>query len=98
MGKVFKISDRAAFEYKPSTKACTHNAVTIDEDTRTVECKDCEAVLDPFDFLVKCAYNEAHTFKRYEQLEKAIEARRREEKRLNEQIERLKRIKKLKQL
>lgn len=41
---------------------CNHNAVTLDEHTRTVTCADpkCGAVLDPFNFLA----SNAHTIQR----------------------------------
>lgn len=38
---------------KRYTRFCTHGRITLDEHQRLVNCAECGAVLDPFQFLLK---------------------------------------------
>ena len=77
---------------------CRHDAVTLDEHTRTVTCANpqCGAVLDPFDFLVSngntiqrawSAYK--HTMQQVHEIAERLSILKKEEKRLRAMVKRL---------
>ena len=80
------------------TRFCTHEAVSLDQHTRTIRCADlnCGAVLDPFDFLLTQARTISRAWQNYAQAARqAAEAVERvsvllkEEKRLRAAVRRL---------
>lgn len=63
---------------------CLHDRTTVYENARELVCRDCGAVLDPVDFLVRLARVRAHEVSRVQRL-------RAEERRLLERVDDLKR-------
>lgn len=64
---------------------CAHRRVLIDDNKRTVECGDCNALLDPFQELSKVAH-------RHEHIAYELKAARRESKALHGRIDLMKRL------
>jgi hypothetical protein len=64
---------------------CGHRRVLIDDNHRTVECGDCNALLDPFAELSKVAH-------RHERIAFDLKAAKRETKALTSRVDLLKRI------
>jgi hypothetical protein len=64
---------------------CQHRTVLIDDNKRTVECGDCNALLDPFAELSKVAH-------RHERIAYELKAAKRETKALAGRIELMKRV------
>jgi hypothetical protein len=75
---------------------CRHESISLDSHTRTLECVECKAVLDPFNFLCNNAqtlrmawvrYQEVQ--RRYKEKEDSISALQKEERRLKARIKTL---------
>jgi hypothetical protein len=79
------------------TRYCTHGRITLDEHQRLVNCADCGAVLDPFQFLLKQAEllqrawdNHRMAARKVEELNASISNLKAEEKRLKGRVARAK--------
>lgn len=70
-------------------------AVDVDEQERIVRCKKCDAVIDPFDFLLAIARKENNAISRSYELIRECEQLSKQVIQLNSQIFRLKEEKKL---
>lgn len=90
----------AAIKLEPRKKPqhCLCLQVYVDEHTRTIECKSCGRVMDPFDFLMKAARKQNNTvfeIKASQQalgkLQEDIKNLRRERQNLKAQVGRLQR-------
>ena len=77
---------------------CSHDAVILDEHTRTIQCADpkCGAVLDPFSFLKQQAHTissawSAHSqaMRQANEVAERVTALKREEQRLRAMVKRL---------
>ena len=82
---------------KRYTRFCTHGRITLDEHQRLVNCADCGAVLDPFQFLLKQADllqrawdNYRMASRKVEELNTSISNLQTEEKRLKARVRRAK--------
>ena len=82
---------------KRHTRFCTHGRITLDEHQRLVNCADCSAVLDPFQFLLKQADMLQRAWDHYrmasrkvEELNTSIANLQAEEKRLKARVRRAK--------
>lgn len=54
-----KSSDRdGSFSIKQTDKNCQHKYVEIDADEREVRCQNCNAIVDPFEYVLGMAYEE----------------------------------------
>jgi len=42
-------------KFKKIKKLCSHYRILVDVETRTIECEQCGAIVDPFDFLYRIA-------------------------------------------
>jgi hypothetical protein len=76
---------------------CAHNKVTLNEHDRVVNCTDCGATLEAFNFLLSNARtlqmawrNHAEAARRVAELNQSIAVLAKEEKRLRAQVRRLK--------
>ena len=79
---------------------CAHRAIEIDEQARTLTCKDCGEQLDPVAYLIEWANGlrrpcwtpeEIEFLKgKYEQLERSLADKKRERDRLQREIRKLK--------
>lgn len=48
-----------AIQVKNEKMQCEHRRLIVyDLQTRTIECDDCKKILDPFDWVVRCAHDE----------------------------------------
>lgn len=87
------ISITRAFTYKradnPEQMLCNHESVEVCEETRTVECKKCNIILDPFDYLKDVCYREYSAFHQYMHNKKVISAMEKRYTTLSKQIEEL---------
>lgn len=79
------------------TRFCTHGRITLDEHQRLVNCAECGAVLDPFQFLLKQAdllqrawANHRMAAAKVEELNTSISNLKTEEKRLKGRVARAK--------
>ncbi len=75
-----KEAERKGLQQKQKARKpyCPHNSTMLDPHTRSVECKNCGSIIDPFDYLLKIARNNDMYWnmrKEYEQ--EATEARKR---------------------
>lgn len=61
---------------------CTHDAVLVNDKERTLRCRRCEALLDPFDYVVSLCDTESRYIENVKYL-------RREEKQRRQNIEKL---------
>lgn len=84
-------------DQKRFTRFCTHGRITLDEHNRLVNCADCAAVLDPFQFLMKQADllqrawdNYRMASRKVEELSTSISNLKTEEKRLKARVQRAK--------
>lgn len=75
---------------------CQHGAIRIDAHDRTVQCADCTAALDPFDFLLNNAVtlrraweNHRATTHAVAELNERLSVLKKEEKRLRAMVKRL---------
>lgn len=52
-----KEAERKGLSVKPKTYKpyCPHNSTSVDPQTRSVECKNCGKIIDPFDYLLSIA-------------------------------------------
>ena len=66
---------------------CKHTRQTIDEELRTVGCRDCDEQLDPVQVLV-------HWARDWDNVDRTLRRNQRETRLLNQEIEELKRQKK----
>ena len=81
---IINIATARTLTPKRKQPGCRCYSVTVDEQTRMLECDKCHRVIDPFDFLFEWAKREqSNVFN--------INQRRREIKRLGEEIAELKR-------
>lgn len=78
------------------TRFCQHGRISLDEHQRVVSCRDCAAVLDPFEFLRDNARtlqrawsNHAVAHRKVHELTERIEALTKEHKRLQGKVARL---------
>jgi len=58
------MSDAPIFKIKPIEKYCQHKNVDLDDKMRTIECTECGAIMEPFEFLKRLAYEESDHIKR----------------------------------
>lgn len=66
MGKAIDITNvQRNLIAKHKDHSCGCKQVTIDQDTRTVICNNCQAVVDPFDFLLSSAISDNIAFNNY---------------------------------
>lgn len=95
--KVLSINSKHGFTYKKSPRHedgyCFHRNVVVDEQSRTIECDKCGVVMDAFDFLKSCCYEEDNAFVRLGQLKIEVAKLEKRYKNLNSEIQRLSRIK-----
>ena len=77
---------------------CRHDAVTLDEHTRTIKCADpkCGAILDPFGFLMSHARTierawsaHAHAMRQANEIAERVSVLKKEEQRLRAMVKRL---------
>lgn len=94
MGEVRVIDFKAKpfSETKGRDKFCEHNRILIDEKERKLECKDCNRVLDPIDYLISIANKENSMWERYCSYDKEVDRLKKRYSNLNKEIERLKRV------
>lgn len=83
-------------EPKKSQQGCLCRQVCVDEHTRTIQCKSCGRVMDPFDFLMKAAKKQNNTVFEIQasrqvlgKLQEEIKNLRRERQNLKAQVGRL---------
>lgn len=81
----------------PPMHCCDHPAVRLDEHSRTMECTQCGAVLDPFDFLRRNAMTLQRAWRDHkyvkgqlEELNTRVDALKKEERRIKARIGTLK--------
>lgn len=82
-------------ERRPMTP-CSHEEIRLDEHSRTVVCERCDAVLDPFDFLlynarvIQSAWTSHRAVKeQVRKLNESVSTLKREQKRLASSVRRL---------
>lgn len=75
------VVDLDAYRRIRSAKYCGHRKIDLDDGNRSVKCRDCAAVLDPFDMLIRFSME-------WEHLRLAVDLR----KKLQAHIEVLKRL------
>jgi len=79
MGKIIQIGKAKIERVRSGLERCRHRYFKYDPDGRTIECQDCQKILDPFDAFVELAHiwEEAYTTleNRQKELEE-LEARR----------------------
>lgn len=78
---------------EPRLKYCQHNKIQLDQDERILRCKDCNSVLNPFDYLVNNAMHlrrawidHANVTNQLRDLQSRIDALKAEEKRLKGRV------------
>lgn len=75
------------------SRYCSHWHVWVDENARTVQCQDCEAMLDAFTVLLGYAHKERHFAYSRDELRKLgdkVDALTREERNIKARIRRAK--------
>ncbi|KKM92534.1 hypothetical protein LCGC14_1217630 [marine sediment metagenome] len=93
----FKPDDRRPITIKRRKGICHHNHVMLNEQTRMVECEDCDQIIDPYDYMYGWACGDRHLSSLRKQLRKEIkklsvkfEALKREERNIKARIRRVK--------
>jgi len=89
-GKVINLKFvRAKYEQT----SCRHKCVTVNEDTRTVICDSCDIVVDAFDYLRHCCYQEQSAFDDLARYEIEVSKLQKRYNNLTKEIERLNKVK-----
>ncbi len=78
------------FDIKKNEGYCQHNSIIFDEKMRSLECKDCNAVIEPFDFIKHIAYKEHRYFITLRDIQSQIKVLRNERNDLYRQVTNLK--------
>ncbi|MDR3437156.1 cell division protein ZapB [Telmatospirillum sp.] len=67
-------------DFRPSVRrkaarynTCRHTRIMIDTEHRLLECRDCGAVVEPIEYLMKCAVLEESVYATVQQLRKEVE-------------------------
>lgn len=98
MAKVVDI--KITQEIKPSLpikeplRYCSHRRVQVDEHQRELTCQECEAVLDPFEFILSVAREERMHFWNKKEVQDSIKQLSEERERLQKDVNNLKSQKK----
>ena len=72
--KPVQLGDEAFIQSKPFGKRaphCSHKQAWVDPHNRTVECRACGAVLDPFDYLMEIVHEGNRLVRMYDAINRA---------------------------
>ena len=69
---------------------CTHPYIDIDLDEREVRCQDCNAVLEPFEWILSLAYQERNQISALRELRKSVEELQQQKEQLQKEVNDLK--------
>ncbi|MDR3437162.1 hypothetical protein [Telmatospirillum sp.] len=78
--KVVTMADfRPSLRRKPvAYNICSHGRLQIDTERRMLECKDCGRIIDPYDYLMKCAEAEESVYYTVRHLREEVDALKKE--------------------
>lgn len=83
------------FQLKRNSNDCFHDkGVIVCEETRTIECSQCESKMSAWDYLHKMCFSEDSALKRLTALQTEVNRLEKRYYTLNKEIERLNKVKK----
>lgn len=74
-------------------KYCKHHVILVDEKTRMLECEDCGAMIEPFDYMLRLAQQEENIFSERTMLKYEVQELRKERDTLKAAVQTLRRAK-----